>query len=70
MASAQTQNVIVCVRCRPFSEREKERGSGAQKCVFINTETGLVTLQSIKNGDENKQFTFDAAFDETCKQVC
>ncbi|KAJ3416519.1 Kinesin-like protein kif3b [Chytridiales sp. JEL 0842] len=65
-----TQNVIVCVRCRPFSEKEKERGSGAQKCVFTNSETGLVTLQTTKGGQEDtKQFTFDAAFGENSKQM-
>ncbi|KAI9355395.1 P-loop containing nucleoside triphosphate hydrolase protein [Zopfochytrium polystomum] len=66
------ESVIVCVRCRPFSEKEKERGAGggAKKCVRIEPDRGAVFLQSPKSEDDaNKQFTFDAAFDENCTQI-
>ncbi|KAJ3075083.1 Kinesin-like protein kif3b [Podochytrium sp. JEL0797] len=61
--------VIVCVRCRPFSEKEKERVTGAKKSVLIQPDRGAVTLQSPKNEEDIKNFTFDAAFDETCTQI-
>ncbi|KAI8844459.1 P-loop containing nucleoside triphosphate hydrolase protein [Chytriomyces cf. hyalinus JEL632] len=61
--------VIVCVRCRPFSEKEKERTSGAKKCVQIQPDRGVVTVDSPKTADDTKNFTFDAAFDETCTQI-
>ncbi|KAJ3084839.1 kinesin-domain-containing protein [Rhizoclosmatium globosum] len=61
--------VIVCVRCRPFSEKEKERVSGAKKCVQIQPDRGAVTLQSPKSEEDIKNFTFDAAFDENCTQI-
>ncbi|KAJ3027917.1 UNVERIFIED_CONTAM: Kinesin-like protein kif3b [Siphonaria sp. JEL0065] len=61
--------VIVCVRCRPFSEKEKERVSGAKKCVQIQPDRGAVSLQSPKNEEDIKNFTFDAAFDENCTQI-
>ncbi|KAI9332345.1 P-loop containing nucleoside triphosphate hydrolase protein [Obelidium mucronatum] len=61
--------VIVCVRCRPFSEKEKERVSGAKKCVQIQPDRGAVSLQSPKSEEDIKNFTFDAAFDENCTQI-
>ena len=67
--SITNENVIVSVRCRPFNEKEKERGEGAKRCAHIAPEKGSVTLQSPKNEEDTKQFTFDAAFDDTCTQV-
>ncbi|KAI8618724.1 P-loop containing nucleoside triphosphate hydrolase protein [Chytriomyces sp. MP71] len=61
--------VIVCVRCRPFSEREKERVAGATKCVKLDSTSGAVSLMSPKNQDDVKNFTFDTAFDESSTQV-
>ncbi|KAJ1559406.1 Kinesin-like protein kif3b, partial [Cladochytrium tenue] len=72
------ESVAVCVRCRPLSAREKERGEGARKCVQIHPDRGVVVLQNPRSADgggggggtdEAKSFTFDAAFDENCTQV-
>ncbi|KAJ3215209.1 Kinesin-like protein kif3b [Dinochytrium kinnereticum] len=59
--------VLVCVRCRPFSEREKEKGH--KKVVGISSERGSVSLQNPKDENDVKQFTFDAAFDESSSQI-
>ncbi|KAJ3099064.1 Kinesin-like protein kif3b [Phlyctochytrium planicorne] len=62
-----TESITVVVRCRPFSEREKEKGH--KKIVGISPEKGTVALTSPKDENDLKQFTFDAAFDETCTQM-
>ncbi|KAJ3211409.1 Kinesin-like protein kif3b [Entophlyctis luteolus] len=61
--------VIVCVRCRPFSEKEKERVGGAKKVLQLAPDRGTVVLQSPKSDEDVKNFTFDAVFDETCTQL-
>ncbi|KAI8801655.1 P-loop containing nucleoside triphosphate hydrolase protein [Cladochytrium replicatum] len=61
------ENVLVVVRCRPFSEKEKQ--AGHRKIVTIVPETGTVSLENPKQADDIKSFTFDAAFDETCQQM-
>ncbi|KAJ3192198.1 Kinesin-like protein kif3b [Irineochytrium annulatum] len=62
-----SEAITVCVRCRPFSEREKEKGH--KKIVNIVPERGTVGLLSPKDENDLKQFTFDASFDETCTQI-
>ncbi|KAI9105271.1 P-loop containing nucleoside triphosphate hydrolase protein [Phlyctochytrium arcticum] len=62
-----TENVIVVLRCRPFSE--KERVAGHKKSVIIDPKAASITLTSPKSESDIKTFTFDAAFDEDCKQV-
>eukprot|EP00833_Pecoramyces_ruminatium_P002353 jgi/Orpsp1_1/1176385/evm.model.c7180000057401.1 len=78
-----SESVIVCVRCRPFNEKEKQ--GGYKKIVDVNTKLGQISITNCKenssnNGssssinkdkhDENtKTFTFDSVFDEDCKQI-
>ncbi|KAI8847665.1 P-loop containing nucleoside triphosphate hydrolase protein [Chytridium lagenaria] len=59
--------VLVCVRCRPFSEKEREKGH--KKSVGIEPERGSVSLVNPKDENDVKRFTFDAAFDESSKQI-
>ncbi|KAJ3038695.1 Kinesin-like protein kif3b, partial [Rhizophlyctis rosea] len=66
MASSKTENVLVVVRCRPFSEKEK--AAGHQNIVDIQP-GGAVTLKSPKSDHDVKNFTFDAAFGQDSKQV-
>ncbi|TPX55052.1 hypothetical protein PhCBS80983_g05643 [Powellomyces hirtus] len=61
-----TENVIVTIRCRPFSQ--KESAAGHKKIVAIDPQTAYISLTSPKSETDVKSFTFDAAFDETCKQ--
>ena len=44
-----SESVIVCVRCRPFNEKEKQ--GGYKKIVDINPKLGQI---SITNYKENK----------------
>lgn len=62
-----TENVIVTIRCRPFSEKEK--AAGHKKIVQIDPQTASISIVNPKNESDVKNFTFDAAFDENCKQV-
>jgi len=80
-----SESVIVCVRCRPFNEKEKQ--GGYKKIVDIDTKLGQISITNYKdnnssnNGsnsslnkdkshEENiKTFTFDSVFDEDCKQI-
>ncbi|KAJ3016653.1 Kinesin-like protein kif3b [Thoreauomyces humboldtii] len=62
-----TENVIVTIRCRPFSQ--KESAAGHKKIVAIDPRTASISLNSPKSDADVKSFTFDAAFDETCQQV-
>ncbi|KAJ3149296.1 Kinesin-like protein kif3b [Geranomyces michiganensis] len=62
-----TENVIVTIRCRPFSQ--KEAAAGHKKIVAIDPQTAFISLTNPKSETDVKNFTFDAAFDETCKQV-
>lgn len=67
MSDGKDENIIVCVRCRPFNEREKV--GGYKKVVKIE-ETGSVTIFGGKGGEDDvKTFQFDCAFDEDCIQV-
>jgi kinesin family protein 3/17 len=78
-----SESVIVCVRCRPFNEKEKQ--GGYKKIVNIDTKLGQISITNYKenpnnngstgslNKDKNeentKTFTFDSVFDEDCKQI-
>ena len=55
----------VAVRCRPLNQREISQNEA--KIVQINDKNGSI---SITNPSDNQpvQFTFDFAYDETCKQ--
>ena len=53
-----TTNVKVIVRCRPLSEREKNRG--CNEIVTVNESTHQITIGSGANGvGEPIPFTFD-----------
>ncbi|KND04175.1 uncharacterized protein SPPG_01608 [Spizellomyces punctatus DAOM BR117] len=62
-----TENVIVVIRCRPFSERERQ--AGHKKVVKIDPQTASISLTNPKTESDIKNFTFDAAFDEDSRQV-
>ncbi|CAI5449619.1 unnamed protein product [Caenorhabditis angaria] len=61
------ESVRVCVRCRPFNQREKDLNT--QQCVEMNPAVGQVTV-SAPDG-VNKDFTFDGAYfiDSTGEQI-
>ncbi|KAI9187811.1 hypothetical protein H9P43_002202 [Blastocladiella emersonii ATCC 22665] len=61
-----SEAIRVCLRCRPFSE--KERAQGFTKVVTFDSPTS-VTLVSPKSPEDTKQFTFDAVFDEQSEQL-
>lgn len=63
----ESENVIVCVRCRPFNENEKRNGS--EKVTAISTDAGSVTIWTPGNVVDKKAFTFDSVFDENSAQV-
>jgi len=56
-----SESVRVILRCRPFSTREST--AGYKKAVTIDSDAATVTLLP-----DNKQFTFDGAFDEKTSQ--
>lgn len=64
--ASKTENVMVVVRCRPFNDKEKAAG---HKKVVETQPSGVVSLKSPKDDNDIKTYTFDAAFDEDCKQV-
>ncbi|KAJ3190381.1 Kinesin-like protein kif3b [Gaertneriomyces sp. JEL0708] len=62
------QNVLVTIRCRPFSQRESAEGH--KKIVSIDHNRSSIEIWNPKNEkDEKKSFTFDAAFDEDSAQT-
>ena len=61
------ENIIVVCRCRPFSK--EEINAGHTKISDIDPANGTITLKSPKVDNDIKKFTFDAVFDENCKQV-
>ncbi len=76
MSSNNSEAVKVIVRCRPFSNSEKEKQS--QSCLKIENGKQVTLLPSSSSntsssssigGDQNKQFTFDYAFDQDSLQV-
>ena len=56
----QIENIRVAVRLRPFTEREKQKGSKR----IVDIERNTVALYGPKNGsqDEPKKFTFDYSY--------
>jgi DNA polymerase II small subunit/DNA polymerase delta subunit B len=63
---AEKENVLVVVRCRPFSDKEKLNGH--LHISSIDDTTGVIKLLNPKNNEDTKTFTFDQAFDESCTQ--
>lgn len=61
------ENVLVVLRCRPFSEKEK--AAGHKNIVEIQTNKGFVSLKNPKNESDAKSFTFDGCFDESVTQT-
>lgn len=66
---SKEETVSVVIRCRPFSEKEK--AAGHKKIVTFNTRENSVSLENPRTDGVNdtKTFSFDAVFDEDCKQV-
>ncbi|ORZ35888.1 P-loop containing nucleoside triphosphate hydrolase protein, partial [Catenaria anguillulae PL171] len=60
-----SESIRVCLRCRPFSEKEKT--AGFSRVVRFDSPTSL-TITNPKNQDDTKQFTFDAVYDEESTQ--
>ncbi|KAJ3227346.1 Kinesin-like protein kif3b [Clydaea vesicula] len=67
MSAKEDENIIVVVRCRPFSEKEKL--AGHSKICSIDTQAGSVVLTNPKSPSDVKTFVFDASFDEDCTQT-
>ena len=65
--TSDKENVRVVCRCRPFSQKEAQ--AGFTKCVSMDSKSGFVSIQSQKNDQELKNFTFDAVYDEESTQV-
>ena len=61
-----TEAIRVCLRCRPFNEKEKAQGYS--RIVDFDSPTSL-SIVNPRNQDDKKQFTFDAVFSEQSEQV-
>ncbi len=59
--------VMVVVRCRPFSEREKQ--AGHKKVVEFRATERSVSVLNPKADQDIKTFSFDDIFDEASLQV-
>lgn len=59
--------VTVVVRCRPFSD--KERDSGHENVVFTDKEAGTISVKDEDGASKQRSFTFDAVFDGESKQM-
>ncbi len=46
-----SESVIVCVRCRPFNEKEKQ--GGYKKIVDINPKLGQISITNYKENNNN-----------------
>jgi len=46
-----SESVIVCVRCRPFNEKEKQ--GGYKKIVDIDTKLGQISITNCKDNNNN-----------------
>ena len=64
-----TECVQVMVRCRPLNG--KERADSRKPIVTMDTAKCQIFIQNPKadNPDDNKQFTFDAVFDDRSQQT-
>ncbi|KIH64435.1 kinesin motor domain protein [Ancylostoma duodenale] len=68
LRSGKQEAVRVIVRCRPLSE--VEIGQGHQSIVSMYPDRGLVELRNPKDLQEpSKDFTFDAIYNESSKQL-
>ena len=67
MADKKDECVKVILRCRPLNSKEK--GDGRKKIVGMDKGRGTVSVKNPQITNETKDFTFDAVFDETCRQV-
>ncbi|KAJ3336846.1 Kinesin-like protein kif3b [Gonapodya sp. JEL0774] len=59
--------VTVCVRCRPFNDRERENGS--TRVLSFDLERSSVVIQNSKQESDAKVFAFDAVFDWDSRQA-
>ncbi|XP_060082494.1 kinesin-like protein KIF3A [Ylistrum balloti] len=68
-SAADTDNVQVCVRCRPLNGTEEKQG--CVMCVNVDEVRGCVTVKNptATQGEPPKTFTFDTVFAPNCKQV-
>lgn len=61
------ESVRVCVRIRPLFGKEKQEG---RECiVFADAKHGTINIKDPKSADGEKNFTFDAAFPDSCSQM-
>ena len=71
-SSTTNESVRVAVRCRPFSQHEKQRG--CHKIIQVDKENFQISIIKPINPElgeveeEPKRFTFDAVFDEQSTQ--
>uniref|UniRef100_A0A0X3P6A1 Kinesin-like protein n=1 Tax=Schistocephalus solidus TaxID=70667 RepID=A0A0X3P6A1_SCHSO len=67
--STDSENVKVCVRCRPMNEKEEQQKFFT--VVKVDEETGAVHLRSPDESEDGptKMFTFDYAFGMGSKQL-
>ncbi|KAJ1536306.1 Kinesin-like protein kif3b [Nowakowskiella sp. JEL0078] len=64
---ANSENIVVVLRCRPFSEKEKS--AGHKKICQLDLSSGVVKLENPKTSSDIKTFTFDSVYDEKSKQI-
>ncbi|VDL96320.1 unnamed protein product [Schistocephalus solidus] len=69
LMSTDSENVKVCVRCRPMNEKEEQQKFFT--VVKVDEETGAVHLRSPDESEDGptKMFTFDYAFGMGSKQL-
>ena len=63
---SQSESIKVCVRCRPMSSDEMNKGH--QIVVELNKKTGEIFVRRPYTEEAPKQFTFDGVFDWTSLQ--
>ena len=59
--------VRVVVRCRPFSKKEKD--AGYSSVLTVDRSRKFIALLKADTTSDEKCFTFDNVFDESCSQV-
>ncbi|KAI9222830.1 P-loop containing nucleoside triphosphate hydrolase protein [Blastocladiella britannica] len=64
-AAASCESIKVCLRCRPFNDKEK--AGGFSRIVTFGSSVSL-TVANPRDLTDTKQFTFDAVFDEASQQ--
>lgn len=63
----KSECIKVCVRCRPLSSEEMNKGHAV--VVELNRKTGEIFVRRPFVEEPPKQFTFDGVFDWTCTQA-